>query len=93
MALPADKTEAESGWLSYRSEAFGLDSIVGLAFEIIMLITAVPAPDEFDAEIETLKFPACEGFPEIFPVDEFTLSPAGRPLAEKLVGKPDAVIE
>ena len=52
---------------------------------------AVPVPDPFVAEINTLEVPAAVGDPVIAP-EAFTLSPVGNPVAPKEVGIPEAVI-
>jgi hypothetical protein len=51
-----------------------------------------PVPVEFVALTVELNTPAAVGVPEISPVDVFTLSPVGRPLAAKLVGLCEAAI-
>lgn len=53
---------------------------------------AFPVPAEFVAERATFDVPAAVGVPEMTPVEVFTLSPAGRPVAAKDVGELDAVI-
>jgi len=53
---------------------------------------AVPVPAEFVAAISTLEAPKLVGVPVIAPVDESTVSPPGRPAAEKLVGRFVALI-
>src|SRR5215469_14434129 len=53
---------------------------------------AEPVPAELVALGVTLKLPAAVGVPEIRPVAVFTESPAGRPVALKLVGLLVAVI-
>jgi hypothetical protein len=47
---------------------------------------AVPVPSELVAEMETLNVPATVGVPEINPVPEFTVTPAGKPVAAKEMG-------
>ena len=46
----------------------------------------LPVPTVLLAEIVTDLVPAVVGVPEITPVPLFTLKPAGRPVALKLVG-------
>ena len=58
----------------------------------VMTRVAVPVPEPFVAEIDTLKVPATVGVPVIAPVDVLTLSPPGNPVALKEVGLPEAVI-
>ena len=53
---------------------------------------AVPVPEPFVAEIETLEVPAVVGVPVIAPVVVLTLSPVGSPVAPKDVGLLEAVI-
>jgi hypothetical protein len=53
---------------------------------------AGPVPAEFDAERLTVEVPAADGVPDINPVDVFTVSPAGSPVAPKDVGLLLAVI-
>lgn len=48
---------------------------------------AVPVPVAFVAPIVTLDVPAAVGVPVTDPVDVLTESPAGRPVALKLVGE------
>lgn len=47
---------------------------------------AVPAPLPFVAESATVNVPDAVGMPVIQPVVAFTKSPAGKPVAAKLVG-------
>ena len=51
------------------------------ALETVKIRVADPVPAEFDAEIDTLKVPAEVGVPEIAPVEVFTDTPEGKPLA------------
>ncbi len=53
---------------------------------------ALPVPPEFVAVMVTEELPAVVGVPEIRPVVEFTLSPAGRPVAPNDVALLLAVI-
>ena len=46
----------------------------------------VPVPPALMAEIVTDLVPAAVGVPEMSPLVVFTLRPAGRPVAAKLVG-------
>jgi hypothetical protein len=57
-----------------------------------MTRVAVPVPEPFVAEIDTLDVPAAVGAPEIAPVLVLRLSPAGKPVAPNEVGLPVAVI-
>ena len=59
---------------------------------IVITSVAVPVPDPFVAEINTLKVPAAVGGPVIAPVDVLRLSPAGKFVAPKEVGLLEAVI-
>jgi hypothetical protein len=59
---------------------------------IVRLSVADPVPPALFALIVTLEVPAALGVPEINPLDVFTDSPAGSPLALKLVGVLLAVI-
>jgi hypothetical protein len=52
----------------------------------------VPVPPALVALIVTDDVPVAVGVPEITPVVELTLSPAGKPVALKLVGELLAVI-
>ena len=58
----------------------------------VMTRVAVPVPDPFVAEIVTFDVPATVGIPVISQVDVLRLSPAGKPVAPKEVGLPEAVI-
>ena len=62
------------------------------AGEIERLSVALPVPPEFVAVMVTEELPAVVGVPEIRPVVEFTLSPAGRPVAPNDVALLLAVI-
>ena len=53
---------------------------------IEMLKVAFPVPPEFVAFTVTVEFPAVVGVPEIKPVAESTLKPAGKPDAPNEVG-------
>ncbi len=66
--------------------------IAGTAGAIARLSVALPDPPAFVALIVTEEFPAVLGVPEIRPVVEFTLSPAGRPVAPNEVALLLAVI-
>jgi hypothetical protein len=57
-----------------------------------MTRVAVPVPDPFVAEIETLDVPATVGAPVMAPVPVLIFSPAGKPVAPKEVGLPEAAI-
>ena len=59
---------------------------------IVIVNAAEPVPAEFVAEIVALEVPAAVGVPEMMPVEVFTLSPDGRPVAAKDVGELDAEI-
>ena len=52
----------------------------------------VPVPPPLMAEMVTDLVPAAVGVPEMSPLVVFTLRPAGRPVAAKLVGVLLAVI-
>ncbi len=61
--------------------------------EVIVIVNdADPVPDAFVAVIVTAALPAAVGVPLICPVAVFTASPAGKPVAPKLVGLFDAAI-
>ena len=66
--------------------------ITGAAGAIVSARVAEPVPPPFVALSVTLDVPAALGVPEITPLVLFTVSPAGRPLASKLVGLFVAVI-
>src|ERR1051325_4003161 len=72
----------------------GLNRVAVLGPEAVMLRASVaePVPAELVALIETLKLPAAVGVPEMTPVVVLTDSPAGKPVALKLVGLLLAVI-
>ncbi len=53
---------------------------------------AVPVPAALVADSWTLKIPGSVGVPEMIPVEVSRDSPAGRPVAPKLVGRPVALI-
>jgi len=57
-----------------------------------MTSVALPVPPALVALMETQYVPAVVGVPEINPVLVFTVSPAGSPVALKLVGLLVAVI-
>ena len=59
---------------------------------MVRVNVALPVPPALVALMVTLYVPAVVGVPEIKPVVVFTLKPAGRPLALKLVGLLVAVI-
>ena len=58
----------------------------------MMRVADVEVPAEFLAYMLTFDVPATVGVPEIRPVALLKESPAGRPVALKLVGAPVAVI-
>lgn len=60
--------------------------------ETVMTRVAVPVPLALTAAIATVKDPDAAAVPLITPVLVFRIKPAGRPLAEKAVGVPLAVI-
>ena len=62
------------------------------AGEIEMLSVALPVPPVFIALTVTDEFPTAVGVPEIRPVVELTLRPAGRPVAPNEVALLLAVI-
>ena len=64
----------------------------GCCCAIVRASVAVPVPAELVALSVTLKLPAAVGVPEITPVVVLTESPAGRPVALKLLGLLLAVI-
>ena len=66
--------------------------ITGVTTEIVSVRVAVPVPVALVALSVTVDVPAAVGVPEIIPVDVFTDSPAGNPVALKLVGEFVAVI-
>jgi len=53
---------------------------------MVRVSVAVPAPPELVALMVTLEVPAVVGVPDMRPLVEFTLRPAGRPVALKLAG-------
>lgn len=59
---------------------------------IVRFSVVEPVPVAFVALSVTLEFPGVVGVPEITPVEVLTLRPAGKPIAEKLVGEFVAVI-
>jgi hypothetical protein len=59
---------------------------------IVKVNVAVPVPPLFVALMVTLEVPATVGVPEIRPVEELMVRPAGKPEAPKLVGELVAVI-
>ena len=59
---------------------------------ILNVTTRLPVPVALVADTVTLLVATVVGVPEITPVLVFTLSPAGRPVALKLVGLLLAVI-
>ncbi len=66
--------------------------ITGGAGATVIVSVADPVPPAFVAVIVTAALPAAVGVPLICPVAVFTASPAGNPVAPKLVGLFDAVI-
>jgi hypothetical protein len=66
--------------------------ITGAAFATVNVRAAVPVPVLFVALKLTGKLPAAVGVPEIRPLEVFTVRPAGKPEAAKLVGELVAVI-
>jgi hypothetical protein len=66
--------------------------ITGAGTETVSVRVAEPVPAVFVALSVTVDVPAPVGVPEIIPVDVFTDSPAGNPVALKLVGEFVAVI-
>ena len=59
---------------------------------IVKVSVALPVPPGLVALIVTVYVPGVVGVPEINPVLVFTVKPAGRPVALKLVGLLVAVI-
>jgi len=53
---------------------------------IVSTSVAVPMPPALAALMVTLAVPAAVGVPEMRPLAELTLKPAGSPVALKLVG-------
>ena len=66
--------------------------ITGAPTAITRLTVSLPVPPPFVAFTFTVDVPAAVGVPEISPLDAFTLNPAGKPVAAKLVGEFVAVI-
>ena len=66
--------------------------IAGTGGAIARLSVALPVPPAFVALMVTLVLPAAVGVPEINPLVEFTLKPAGRPVAPNEVALLLAVI-
>lgn len=66
--------------------------ITGEVLETVKVRVAVPVPVLFVALKATLDVPDAVGVPEINPVVVFTVRPAGKPDAPKLVGELLAVI-
>ena len=66
--------------------------ITGAGGLTVSVNVAVPVPPTFVALSATLDVPAVVGVPEISPVVVLTVSPAGKPVALKLVGLFVAVI-
>jgi hypothetical protein len=60
--------------------------------ETVSVSVAVPVPALFVALSVIVETPPAVGVPEIKPVAVFTVRPAGRPVAPKLVGVLLAVI-
>ena len=60
---------------------------------MVMLSACVPLPLPLVAAMVAAKVPVTDGMPVIKPVLMLTLSPAGNPVAPKLVGELVAVIE
>ena len=57
-----------------------------VAAVMVILSACVPVPPMLVAVMVALKVPAADGVPEMTPVLGLTLSPAGIPVAPKLVG-------
>jgi hypothetical protein len=66
--------------------------IIGATKVTVSVRVAVPVPVAFVALSVTVEVPAAVGVPEINPLPVFTDSPAGNPVALKLVGEFVAVI-
>ena len=66
--------------------------ITGAGGRIVKLSVTEPVPPALVAFKVTLKVPLAVGVPEMRPVAVFTESPAGRPVALKLIGLLVAVI-
>ena len=66
--------------------------INGTVNEMVITNVSVSVPAALVAVMLVLKVPSAVGVPVISPVAVFTLSPAGNPLALKLVGLLVAVI-
>ena len=70
----------------------GLETMVtGTAIVIVTVL--LPVPPRLVALTVAVNVPEAVGVPLIKPVAVFTVSPAGKPLAVKLVGVFEAVIE
>ncbi len=74
-----------------RNGAFEMTEVAD-QFLIVSESTAVPAPLALDALSFTLNRPVASGAPDMTPVEEFTTSPVGKPVAANLVGLFVAVI-
>ena len=85
-------TALESFTVTIAGTSVGRNRLAGADWLIVKDNVAVPVPDEFVALNPTLNVPAAVGVPEITPVDVATESPAGSPVALKLVGLLLAVI-
>ena len=92
LAEPLLKLELAKVCPKVIAEAVGGAGMDGVPLAMVKVKVAVPVPPSLLAEIVALMVPDVVGVPEINPVEVFTLSPAGSPLAEKLAGEPDAVM-
>ena len=66
--------------------------ITGTGGAMVRVRVALPVPPLLVALKVTVEVPAAVGVPEINPVVVLTETPAGKPVAPKLVGELDAVI-
>ena len=66
--------------------------ITGAGGAMVRVSVAFPVPPLLVALSVTVEVPAVVGVPEINPVAVLTETPAGRPVAPKLVGELEAVI-
>ena len=81
LAFPPARVEELKDWPAVMAEAVGGVVMTGVPRAMLKASVALPVPPVFVALMVALEFPAVVGVPEMRPLVEFTVRPAGRPVA------------